>query len=149
MKDEGETVSKYFTKDQSFRLTVETFNKHITQKEKIDKIETINYLPVTGQVNLKNPDVSFWYIEYYGLDTVNIPEHPEDILFGRWIADGRRNLIKEISLKDRKFIGNTSMDPQLSLLMANQGLVKNGDLVLDPFCGTGSILVSAAKFGGN
>lgn len=40
------------------------------------------------------------------------------------------------------------MDPQLSLLMANQALVQEGDLVLDPFVGSGSLLVSAAQFGG-
>lgn len=40
------------------------------------------------------------------------------------------------------------MDPQLSLLMANQALVKQNDLVYDPFVGSGSLLVAAAKFGG-
>lgn len=40
------------------------------------------------------------------------------------------------------------MDAQLSLLMANQAQVKSGDLVLDPFVGTGSLLVAAAQFGG-
>uniref|UniRef100_A0A1Y1KSD1 Ribosomal RNA large subunit methyltransferase K/L-like methyltransferase domain-containing protein n=2 Tax=Photinus pyralis TaxID=7054 RepID=A0A1Y1KSD1_PHOPY len=40
------------------------------------------------------------------------------------------------------------MDPQLSLLMANQAQVKLGDLVLDPFVGSGSLLVAAAYFGG-
>lgn len=63
------------------------------------------------------------------------------------LANGQRHLIKEMSLKTRKFIGNTSMDAQLSLLMANQALIKTNDLVFDPFVGTGSLLVSAAKFG--
>lgn len=36
------------------------------------------------------------------------------------------------------FIGNTSMEPQLSLLMANLGKISNGDLVLDPFVGSGA-----------
>lgn len=40
------------------------------------------------------------------------------------------------------------MDPQLSLLMANQAQVKDGDIVLDPFVGSGSLLVAAAEFGG-
>lgn len=57
-------------------------------------------------------------------------------------------MLKDISLKTRKFIGNTSMDPQLSVLMANQALVAPGHLVMDPFVGTGSLLVPAAKFGG-
>lgn len=63
------------------------------------------------------------------------------------LVDGKRSIIKDISLKTRKFIGNTSMDPQLSLLMANQALVGKGDLVFDPFVGSGSLLVAAAKFG--
>jgi len=40
------------------------------------------------------------------------------------------------------------MDPQLSLIMANQAQIRNGDLVLDPFVGTGSLLVAASQFGG-
>lgn len=40
------------------------------------------------------------------------------------------------------------MDPQLSLLMANQAKIKNGDIVLDPFVGSGSLLVAGAEFGG-
>lgn len=39
------------------------------------------------------------------------------------------------------------MDAQLSLLMANQAKVQNGDIVLDPFVGTGSLLVAAAQLG--
>lgn len=64
------------------------------------------------------------------------------------MADGKRGIVHDLSLKTRKFIGNTSMEATLSLLMANQAMVKSGDLVFDPFVGTGSLLVAAAKFGG-
>jgi len=40
------------------------------------------------------------------------------------------------------------MDPLLSLLMANLGRVTKDSLVLDPFVGTGSLLVAAALTGG-
>lgn len=40
------------------------------------------------------------------------------------------------------------MDAQLSLLMANHAQVKDNDLVLDPFVGSGSLLIAAAQFGG-
>lgn len=119
-----------------------------------------------GPVNLKNPDVKLWFMEYYGLDPNRIPEKPYLFFFGRWvcilcfllhaiiclllqmlivqsasfcfqITEGQRRLMKEFSLKTRKFIGNTSMDAQISVLMANQARVKSGDLVLDPFVGTG------------
>lgn len=46
----------------------------------------------------------------------------------------------ELNLKKRKFIGNTSMDAQLSLIMANIAQVKPGDLVLDPFVGSGQYI---------
>lgn len=140
-------LSSVFEKTRSFKITVETYNKHFTQTEKVAKIETLAYLPVEGPVNLKTPDVHFWYIEFWGLDPMDVPEQPFDVLFGKWVVDGQRDMINEISLKKRKFIGNTSMDPQLSLLMANQGLTKEGDLVYDPFVGSGSLLVAAAKFG--
>ncbi|XP_003426755.1 tRNA (guanine(10)-N2)-methyltransferase homolog [Nasonia vitripennis] len=132
----------------TFKVVVETFCKHFTQKEKVEKIETFNYLPLKGSVNLKDPDTTLFYIEYYGLEPNAIPEKPVDLFFGRWIADGQRDKIQKLSLKSRKFIGNTSMDPQLSILMSNQAQVKNGDVVLDPFVGTGSLLIPASMFGG-
>ncbi|KAH8295195.1 hypothetical protein KR018_008456 [Drosophila ironensis] len=141
-------LTKFFRSDVSFKITVETYNKHFSQREKIEKIETMDYLPIEGPVNLQNPDVEWWYIEFWGMDPAAVPPEPEDIMFGRLLAHGQRHLIKELSLKKRKFIGNTSMDAQLSLLMANQAMVQDGDLVFDPFVGTGSLLVSAAKWGG-
>ena len=56
-------------------------------------------------------------------------------------------MIQQISLKSRKFLGNTSMDPQLSILMANQAQVKKGDIIYDPFVGSGSLLITASLFG--
>lgn len=34
-------------------------------------------------------------------------------------------------------LGNTSMDAGLSFIMANMGKVQPGDIVFDPFVGTG------------
>ncbi|XP_034941114.1 LOW QUALITY PROTEIN: tRNA (guanine(10)-N2)-methyltransferase homolog [Chelonus insularis] len=143
-----ERSNVYGSKDQSFKIIVETFCKHITQTEKVNKIESLSYLPLEGPVNLKTPDNIFYYIEYYGIEPNNSPEKPEGLFFGRWICNGQRDLIQKLSLKTRKFIGTTSMDPQLSLLMANQAKVTNGDIIFDPFVGTGSLLVAAAQFGG-
>ncbi|XP_011303591.1 tRNA (guanine(10)-N2)-methyltransferase homolog [Fopius arisanus] len=143
-----ERWSKYARQDKTFRIVVETFCKHISQSEKIEKIESFNYLQIEGQVRLNNPDVSFYYMEYYGMKPDINTENPEELFFGRLVATGQRELIQKLSLKTRKFIGTTSMDPQLSLLMANQAQVKRGDIVMDPFVGTGSLLVAAALFDG-
>ena len=45
-------------------------------------------------------------------------------------------------LKKRLYIGPTSLDHTLAIIMANSCRVKRGSLVLDPFVGTASILVS-------
>ncbi|XP_006614919.1 tRNA (guanine(10)-N2)-methyltransferase homolog [Apis dorsata] len=141
-------INKYAGPHKSFKIIVETFCKHFSQSEKIKKIDSFSYLPLEGPVRLNNPDTTLCYIEFYGLDPNNIPEKPYELFFGRWITSGQRNLIQKLSLKTRKFIGNTSMDPQLSLIMANQAQIQKGDIVLDPFVGTGSLLVAASHFGG-
>jgi tRNA (guanine10-N2)-methyltransferase len=129
-----------------FKFQVEMYNKKIQQKEKIERIETMNYLPLHGKIDIHNPLNTFIYFEFYGIDPRNVYEVPE-IFVGKKLFDGQRDLINQISLKKRKFIGNTSMDPQLSMLMANQGLCQENEIMFDPFCGTGSMLVSAALFG--
>lgn len=131
---------------ESFKFKIESYNRRCNGvNERIQKIEMMNYLDnCFGEVNLKNPDNTFVYFEYFGLD----PSNPvlEQIVLGRFLAHGQRDLVNFLSLKKRKFIGNTSMEAKLSILMANQGLCAENDLVLDPFCGTGSLLVSAAIF---
>ncbi|KAL4703207.1 hypothetical protein ACJJTC_004883 [Scirpophaga incertulas] len=134
--------------NKSFKLKVETFCKHFTMKEKVSKIEKFDYLPFEGPVQLKDPDNTLMYIEFYGVDPNNVPTDPYDVFFGKWIADGQREVIQHHSLKKRHFIGNTSMDAQLALIMANQAKVQTGDFVLDPFVGSGSLLVAASHFGG-
>jgi tRNA (guanine10-N2)-methyltransferase len=56
-------------------------------------------------------------------------------------------LLSQYSLKTRTVISTTSMAADYAFLMANMGQVGSGNLVLDPFVGTGSVLVSCAAFG--
>ncbi|UXI20030.1 hypothetical protein NH340_JMT05973 [Sarcoptes scabiei] len=130
-----------------FRIDVESFGKKISLQSKIDKIEQLDFLPFHGPIDLKNPDFIFHYMEYFGLDGNNVPEYPIQIIFGRWIAESHRKSLAKYSLKHRKFIANTSMDPTLSFLMCNIAGIENNDIVYDPFVGSGSLLVSAANFG--
>lgn len=70
----------------SFRITVETYNKRIQHQQKVEKIETLSYLPFNGDVILKNPDFEYYYIEFYGLDPNHVPDEPDHILFGKWVC---------------------------------------------------------------
>jgi tRNA (guanine10-N2)-methyltransferase len=51
-----------------------------------------------------------------------------------------RPLIEKFDVKKRAYYGNTSMEAEMSLLMANQAMSAPGKLVYDPFVGTGSML---------
>ena len=111
-------------------------------------------LRLKGPVDLKEPlnrfdllmdtDPSLRNIQVNGKERIEIPTKH---FLGKWIADGQRKTIFKYDLKNRIFIANTSMDPLLSFLMANQAQVKEGSLVLDPFGGSGGLLVACAHFG--
>lgn len=132
---------------QTFKINVESFNNHIQMSEKLKKIDSLKYLAFKGKVDLKNAQNEFYYVEYFGHEKSVVSPEPLDFIFGRWIGNSNRGFVKEMSLKTRYFIGNTTMDPFLAFLMANQGLVKQHDLVFDPFVGSGGILCACAKFG--
>lgn len=68
------------------------------------------------------------------------------VLLKLQIADGQRELIRSFSVKNRHFIGNTSMNAGLSFIMANHAKVKENDLVFDPFVGTGKLVHVVTAF---
>lgn len=79
-------------------------------------------------------------------------EDDEMIYFGNVVASCRVDDFREdtfhakYSLKLRPYLGPTSTDHELALLMANQGQVREGDFVYDPFVGTGSIAAALQHF---
>ena len=100
---------------------------------------------------MTDPDLTFWFIEEYtpkgvpsGVEDTRLPVNKYFLLE---IASGRGDLPVKYSLKQRKFLGPTSMNAELAFIMANNALAKGGTFVLDPFVGTGSILVAAQAFG--
>lgn len=54
------------------------------------------------------------------------------------VGCGQGHLKNHYCLAERCYIGNTTIDPELSFLQANIAKAAIGSLVLDPFCGTGS-----------
>ena len=86
-------------------------------------LQWLSFLPFNGRVDLKNPQYEFHVLEDYGNETNSAPDQPLRVFFGRLIAHGQRRLVTQYAVKRRHFIANTSMDAQLSLVMANQALV--------------------------
>ncbi|XP_014781948.1 tRNA (guanine(10)-N2)-methyltransferase homolog [Octopus bimaculoides] len=145
-----EITEPYTSADSTFKIVVEAFNKKIPPKEKLEKIESLPWteLGLKGKIRLENPDHSFYLLEFYEDETGSHSAlKPSSLYFGRFIAEGSRDQIRHYHLQNRCFIGNTSMDAGLSLIMANMGKAAKNKLVFDPFVGTGSLLVACAHFG--
>jgi len=53
----------------------------------------------------------------------------------------------KFTLKKRPYLGPTSTDHELAFMMANQANIQAGDLVYEPFVGTGSIALALQYFG--
>ncbi|CAO3638258.1 unnamed protein product [Cunninghamella echinulata] len=137
-------------KMQSFKFNVSSFGRTVTAKEQLSVINSFAYLGFEGDIDLKNPQVKFGVLEDYGsieLKTDSGKRTIQYIYMGREVAAGSRDLIQKYNLKKRNYLGTTSMDAELSLVMANQALASPGKLVYDPFVGTGSFLFTCAHFG--
>ncbi|XP_064382408.1 tRNA (guanine(10)-N2)-methyltransferase homolog [Halichondria panicea] len=145
----SQRMEPYTRNDYTFKVIGSGFSKKCTMERQKEIYKKLSFLPLNGKVDVKNPTHEFYILEDYGDHPNTAPEDPLRVFFGRLIARGQRHLIKHYAVKDRVFIGNTSMDAQLSLIMANQAQVKTGSLVFDPFAGTGSVLVACAHHGGH
>ena len=72
---------------------------------------------------------------------------PQQIYFCRQVCESGRKAADTYDLKKRRYLGPTSMDAELALIAANMAHARPGTLMLDPFAGTGSMMVAAAHFG--
>jgi tRNA (guanine10-N2)-dimethyltransferase len=90
----------------------------------------------TAKVNLKTPDKTF-----VGLLT------DKKFVFGVKLAEISPTPFVERRPKKKPFFHPSAMPAKLARCMVNLAKPKLGELVFDPFCGTGSILVEAAFIG--
>jgi len=59
----------------------------------------------------------------------------------------RCSFYNKYNLPQREYLGPTTTDIELAMLMVNQAQVVENSFVLDPFVGTGGILLAASVFG--
>nr|CCA26373.1 tRNA guanosine2'Omethyltransferase putative [Albugo laibachii Nc14] len=141
----------------SWRLNVEAFGKKLSMKEQ-ERIrsEVSPIVPFKGPVQMKNASETFLVLEEVDISVENATlENPKRLYFLRQLAGSERNrgrggardLIDIQTLKRRAYIGPTSMESEIALLMCNMALVRQNDVVMDPFIGTGSVLIPCANYG--
>jgi tRNA (guanine10-N2)-dimethyltransferase len=88
------------------------------------------------KVNLKNPDKTF-----IGILT------DEKFIFGVKLAEIAPKPFVERRPKKKPFFHPSAMTAKLARCMVNLAKPKTGELLFDPFCGTGSMLIEAALIG--
>uniref|UniRef100_A0A0N4Z3M4 tRNA guanosine-2'-O-methyltransferase TRM11 homolog n=1 Tax=Parastrongyloides trichosuri TaxID=131310 RepID=A0A0N4Z3M4_PARTI len=148
IKDNLTIFEKYNDPLQTYSLRVRPQGKKRDQSYINQVIETFgDYLPLDNcKINLSNPDNCFTIIEEYNSSNIKGFEINR-IYFGRFIGEGQGHLKTKYNLKDRSYIGNTTMDPELSFIQANLVKAKKGLVAIDPFVGTGGLILPLAEFG--
>jgi len=89
-----------------------------------------------AKVNLKNPDKTFLGVLTDG-----------KFIFGIKLAEILPKPFVERRPKKKPFFHPSAMHAKLARCMINLAKPKTGELLLDPFCGTGSTLIEAALIG--
>ncbi|KAF4620526.1 hypothetical protein D9613_000293 [Agrocybe pediades] len=143
-----------YAEDTSFRFLVSSSHHKIPQSRQREVMESFSYMDFKGKIDMKNPEIILLcFEEYEERHDKTLAKYEGDgdfrqVFFGRLIEEGSaRPLVGKFDVKKRVYYGNTSMESEISLLMANQTLASPGKLVYDPFMGTGSMAYPTAHFG--
>lgn len=89
-------------------------------------------------VNLTNPDIQI---------RVLITE--SKIYVGLKIVEMDRSQFEKRKVQYRPFFSPISLHPKLARALVNLSMIRKNDTLLDPFCGTGGILIEAGLIGAN
>ena len=88
------------------------------------------------KVNLAKPDTMF-----------RIFVCGERAFFGTVTASVDRSLLEQRKVQNRPFFSPISIHPKYARVLINLARAAEGSGILDPFCGTGGILIEAGKMG--
>lgn len=89
-----------------------------------------------NSVDLENPETEIYaYVQ------------SEKVIVGELVQDINRGLFQKRSNEKRPFSSPVSLDPVLARVLVNVSRTPPGGKILDPFCGTGGILIEAGLCG--
>ena len=125
-----------FRPNGSYAVRAENLTENEFNKEEIESDIGERISGLTNEVDLENPDI-----------VVKVYNTEERLVIGEVVEDINRGLFKERSNEKRPFSSPISMDPILARVLVNLSEVSAGESVLDPFCGTGGVLIEAGLCG--
>ncbi len=165
----GKTLlSRYMEKSSTWKITVHTLGSKFSREEQNAMRFKFSCVDFPGKIRMVDPTHEYIIIREIalnpkggpiyprrGLQKEILPHHdklpPLAVYYGRILGgkrDWREKKWEKYNLKKRTYLGPTSMDSELSLIMTNLGRVQKGSICFDPFVGTGSILLTCALKGG-
>ena len=123
-------AAPYLAPGTTFCVRITTVGHKLSEAEKRAYIEKLGpLLPWKGKVRLKQPEHAFALL----IDSAppppgaggadggdsGAPPSSRRYYFGRVVCEGQRELVGKYDLKRRNYIGTTSLDAELALLMAD------------------------------
>ncbi|MGB9714676.1 MAG: DNA methyltransferase [Candidatus Bathyarchaeales archaeon] len=133
-------ISKLLRKGESFAVRIKHVKNHATSidgmalERKLGEL-VLNMTEKT-KVNLRNPEKTF-----FGILT------DKKLVFGLKLAEIPPKPFVNRRPGKKPFFHPSAMPAKLARCMVNLAKPKAGELVFDPFCGTGGILIEAALIG--
>ena len=123
LKEEGSIAIKY--KNRSNKGDSQSIIKTLA-----------NIYTKNRKVDLENPDVE---IRVFLTD--------KKVYIGLKIAESNRSQFEDRKVQNRPFFSPISLHPKLARALVNISSIKEGEIMLDPFCGTGGLLIEAGLIG--
>ncbi|KAL8446014.1 hypothetical protein Emag_004866 [Eimeria magna] len=143
-----ELIRKWVNSERTWAFKFGAFGKSLSSE--VQKQKMSFFAPLfkgDEKVDLSHPDTTLTVAEQWTHQ--KHVEAPVRIYFGRQIVHKSKDLPFwwRYRLPVRPVLGPTSLDCELAFVMCNQGLVEANHVVLDPFVGTGGLLIAAAHYG--
>jgi tRNA (guanine10-N2)-dimethyltransferase len=134
------SLKEVLSEQESFAVRVRRVKSHCSNLSRVTLERKLGELVLNkkakARVNLRNPDKTFTGILTDGR-----------FLFGVKLAEIPPKPFVERRPKKKPFFHPSAMPAKLARCMVNLAKPKVGELVFDPFCGTGSMLIEAALIG--
>jgi tRNA (guanine10-N2)-dimethyltransferase len=112
-------------------LTREEFDSKKVEKELGEKLSGL-----TNEVDLEDPST-----------VIKVYNTKEGLIYTRLVEDIPRGLYEKRANEKRPFSSPISLDPVLARVLVNLSELPLGEKILDPFCGTGGILIESGLCG--
>jgi tRNA (guanine6-N2)-methyltransferase len=133
-----QVIAHNSTKFRTFRIVMSRENTPVAIHEKL-RLEAEQYIAqLSGlKTDRARPDAEFWFL-------CRQERQPENKSEGRDFSVFMKRLTMRPSWD--KSLHSGELPPPLAWTLCRMGNLKHGDIVLDPFCGYGSIPHAALKF---